>query len=183
MIFAALVVAGCATSSSPPATASLPESDGLAVESVQLQAAPPSAEARMIFDQIQDYQFWPTFPELPIPGFSTAHGGRYVIAFHNAVVTAAMRDQLLPLPDGAQIVMENRRSPNTNEPSLLTIMAKERGRWFWLETSDSSVVLDAQGRPIAGFGTGGTAVCVACHSDAAANDYVFLHDFHPKREP
>lgn len=145
------------------------------------RTAPLSAEGRAILDQIQGYDRWPTFPELGRPKFSQAHGGRWVIAYYNGVVGASITRRILPLPDGAQIVLENRHAENTNDPPILTTMSKVSGRWYWMELSSASVLIDEDGRPISGFGDGGTAACASCHARASENDFVFTHDF--RRRP
>lgn len=126
----------------------------------------------MILDQIQGYARWPN-ERTATAVFSEGHGGRYLIAYFNGLVDRASRDGILPFPDGSQLVAENRRSLDENEPALLTVMSKQDGRWYWLELSNSSVVLDDQGRPIAGFGKGATAPCASCHAQQGDNDFVF----------
>ena len=146
------------------------------------ETASLSAEGRLILDQIQAHGRWPNFAELQRPRFSQAHGGRWVLAFYNGVVGASMERRLLPLPDGAHIILENRQSADTNDPPILTTMSKVSGRWYWMELSNASPRVDDDGRPIAGFGEEGTAACASCHAQASANDYVFSHDFR-RRSP
>ncbi|AKU92880.1 hypothetical protein [Vulgatibacter incomptus] len=137
----------------------------------------PSPEAQQILDQIQGYRTWPTFRTVPEPTFSQAHGGRYLITYYNGVVEAAIEQDILPLPNGAIFVAENRTSPDLGEPPVLTIMSKAQGRWYWLQLADSQVLQDSRGRPIEGYGGGGTTACLECHSQNRRNDFVFGHNF------
>lgn len=149
----------------------------LVVEPAALQTAPPPPEALAILDRIQGYERWPNARRATTT-FSEGHD-RYVIAYYNGMVAAALRDRSLPFPDGAMLVAENRTSRDENEPPILTVMSKQEGRWYWLALSDSSVVLDDDGRPIAGFGDGASAPCASCHARQHDNDFVF----HPRVTP
>jgi len=177
---------GCAKTESSPRPSEPREVRPVADRPALAQPLPEetsslSAEGRLILDQIQAYGRWPNFVELQRPKFSEAHGGRWVLGFYNGVVGAAMARRLLPLPDGAQIVLENRPSTDTNDPAIVTTMSKVSGRWYWMELSNASPRVDDDGRPIAGFGEGGTAACAACHAAASDNDFVFSHEF--RRRP
>ncbi|HEY0838618.1 MAG TPA: hypothetical protein VGD74_00390 [Vulgatibacter sp.] len=150
------------------------------LEPPALESAPPPAEVQSILDQVQGYQRWPN-ARRSTTIFSEGHGGRYLIAYYNGLVAAALRERILPFPDGAQLVAENRRSQDETEPPILTIMSKQGDRWYWAEVSNASVVLDDGGRPIAGWGEAGTATCASCHARSYDNDSVFQPRVRPNR--
>jgi len=175
---ALLVTAGCTKS---PAGEAREEASG-AIRLTKGERQMPDAlpertaslppEGRAILDQIQGYDRWATLPEQSQPRFSEAHGGRWVVAHQNGVVGASIARRILPFPDGAHIVLENRTAAGTAEPPILTTMSKVAGRWYWMELANASVRVDEHGRPIAGFGDGGTAACASCHA-RARDDFVF----------
>ena len=114
------------------------------------------------------------FAENAEPKASKAHMGMFVVTYHNDVVTAAIGAHTLPLPDGAIIVKENKMK--ADEPvHALTIMSKQGGKWYWLETSpDGSHVITMNDMPQEGYNA---QMCAKCHDDASYNDFVFTHSF------
>jgi hypothetical protein len=141
---------------------------------MKMGMAMPSAQSRAVFAQAKAYASWPTFAENPEPKASKGHMDMFVVTYHNDVVTTAIAAHTLPLPDGAIIVKENRMK--ADEPAhALTIMSKQGGKWYWLETSpDGGQVMTMNDMPQEGFEA---PMCVKCHADAAKNDYVFTHSF------
>lgn len=139
----------------------------------ELRTATPSPTSRDILERTVDYRQWPNFPENMKIERSKMHREMYVLAFHNDVVTQAMEKRTLPLPDGAIIVKENYAHASDAGPKVLTIMAKENGAWYWLESTPDGRVVKEKERPLEGYDVGG---CRSCHTHAE-NDFVFTHEF------
>jgi hypothetical protein len=141
----------------------------------QKGSTPPGTQAGELLDQLQGWERWGTFT--PEPQYSKEHGGVYVTVHHDDSAGLAARNHFLPLPDGATLVAANRLEDDLQSPPVLMVMRKTQGRWFWLQTSNGQVDLDARGRPLAGWGSGATGACRSCHRKAAGNDFVFSHRF------
>lgn len=138
------------------------------------QAAEPSAATKAIWAQIQGYSSWPTFAENPSPKMSDSHMKMFVVSHYNDVVGAAITSKTLPLPDGAIIVKDNFMMASDTAPMAVTVMAKQAGKWYWVEAMpDGMVMLDPMGKPL----EGDVAMCTGCHSSGQANDFVLTHDF------
>lgn len=144
-----------------------------AVFSKNMKTVSPNATSARILREIRHYQRWPEFPENEKPKFSQAHTGLYVVTYHNAKVTQAMKRHTLPLPNGSIIVKENRPQP-TAKPVVLTVMAKRNGRWYWLDVTPSGEVAEIDGKALQGTHV---PSCQTCHARRSSNDDVFTHDF------
>jgi hypothetical protein len=167
-LLAPALVVGCGSDdASSPAP-------GASIETVE-----PSAESKALLSEMQGYASWPTFEENAMRKLSGGHGNTYVIAHHNEVVTQAVADGTLPLPDGAIVVKENYAALMDATPRTLTVMKKRAGGWYWMEsTPQGKVVVDdlaEKGKPLEGEGV---ARCIGCHNSEADNDFVFTHPFH-----
>jgi hypothetical protein len=152
-------------------------SSSSAVAPMMAKTSAPSTATQSILGQIANYKTWPNFPENTTPKQSQSHGpGAWVIAFHNDVVTQAMASGTLPLADGAIIVKENYAHETDSAPMALTTMAKQKGAWYWIEsTPDGQVVDDSQsGTPYEGPNV---ALCTGCHAQKRDNDWIFTHRF------
>ncbi len=141
--------------------------------------AEPSDEAAAVLEAIEDYEEWGLFAENEERMESTAHapGGMnmWVLSYRNDIVATAEAQGTLPLPDGSLIVKENYPSSDAPTPMALTIMSKQDGAWFWLQsTPNGEVLLDPEGNPMEGTDV---PMCVTCHTAAEENDFVYLHDF------
>lgn len=147
--------------------------NAVAAPTAELQTATPSPTSRDVLEQTANYRQWPNFAENTTIERSAMHREMYVLAFHNDVVTRALESRTLPLPDGAVIVKENYAHKSDAQPKVLTIMAKESGRWYWLEATPEGRVVLEKDRPQEGFDLEG---CRSCHSHAE-NDFVFTHQF------
>jgi hypothetical protein len=98
----------------------------------------------------------------------------FVLSYYNDVVGTAMDDGTLPLPDGSIIVKENYGEEGDPMPMALTVMSKMDSEWYWVQgTPDGQVFMGPDG-PLEGTDVG---MCVMCHSAAADNDYVMVHEF------
>jgi hypothetical protein len=141
--------------------------------------AEPSEEAAKVLDDIADYEAWSLFAENEERMESASHapGGMkmWVLAYRNDIVAEAETQGTLPLPDGSIIVKENYPGEDAETPMALTVMAKQDGEWFWLQsTPDGKVMVDPEGNPMAGTDV---PMCLTCHEGAEDNDFVYLHDF------
>jgi hypothetical protein len=140
-------------------------------------AVDPSPETKAIWDKLSGYQSWPTFPNASTPKQSDSHMKMFVLSHHNEVVTQAIADKTLPLPDGSIIVKDNFMKADDPMPMALTVMAKQGGKWYWFEAMpDGKVMVDDAGKPLEGFDV---PMCVGCHSGWKDNDYVGTYDFQP----
>jgi len=141
---------------------------------MKMGMAMPSVDSQAVLAQAKDYASWPTFAENAEPMASKGHMNMFVVTYHNQIVTAAIDAHTLPLPDGAIIVKENRMQ--ADQPAhALTIMSKQGGQWYWLESSpDGSQVITMNDLPLEGTDV---PMCAKCHDDVANNDYVFTHSF------
>lgn len=141
---------------------------------MKMGMAMPTADSQAVFAKAKDYASWPKFAENAEPKASKGHMNMFVVTYHNDVVTAAIGAHTLPLPDGAIIVKENKMK--ADEPAhALTIMSKQGGKWYWLETSpDGSHVITMNDMPQEGYDA---PMCTKCHADASNNDDVFTHSF------
>lgn len=136
----------------------------------------PSPETQAVWTEIQGYASWPKFAGHETIAPSASHGNMHVLTYHNDVVSMAITNKTLPLPDGALVVKENYTNPDDATPAVLTIMAKRSGAWYWVRaTPDGKVFPD----PTTNDPMEGSDVpkCVGCHMGAQANDMIFLHDF------
>jgi hypothetical protein len=163
----------CGGAATDTTTKPMPGGDNMAM-SMKMGMAMPTADSQAVFAKSKDYATWPKFAENAEPKASKAHMGMFVVTYHNDVITAAIGAHTLPLPDGAIIVKENKMK--ADEPvHALTIMSKQGGKWYWLETSpDGSHVITMNDMPQEGYDA---QMCAKCHDDASNNDYVFTHRF------
>jgi hypothetical protein len=180
-----LFVVGCSGETEPAPTFESPSHDDDGQENLPdepydgPEAVEPSRTALRVMDDVEDYEDWGTFVENPELRRSTGHapGGKraFVITFRNDVVAAAEVEATLPLPDGSMIVKENYASEADEAPTLLTVMTKQQGDWFWMQmTRAGQVSVDARGEPLEGHDVD---FCLGCHADVEDNDFVYLHDF------
>lgn len=137
-----------------------------------------SAETKAILDKIKDYHSWDKFAENNTPKMSKMHMNMWVVTYHNSVVKDAIANKTLPLPDGAIIVKDNMMSATDMMP-MPTVMAKQNGKWYWIEAShDGKVVVDEmmdKGKPLEGYDV---KMCTGCHAPQKdKNDWLFTHDF------
>jgi hypothetical protein len=109
----------------------------------------PPAEARALLQRALGYPAWPTLEARGEPRPSSAHGRMHVVTHYNSVAGEALRAGTRPLPEGSILVAEHRRDPRAR-PSKLTVMAKERGAWYWLASTPDGKVFLAAGAPQAG---------------------------------
>jgi hypothetical protein len=138
----------------------------------------PSADTKALLDAIKDHETWPKFDENSTPKLSKSHMNMWVVTYHNDVVTKAIADKTLPLPDGSILVKDNFAKQDDAMPMAVTVMSKQGGTWYWVEaTSMGKVVVDEmadKGTPLEGYDA---KLCVMCHSGAKDNDEVFTHQF------
>ncbi|HXF97455.1 MAG TPA: cytochrome P460 family protein [Gaiellaceae bacterium] len=124
---------------------------GVVVASAQSQA--PGLPA-----YTKGYQGWPTLNRTPVRGGSPAHRG-----VKN--VYASKRRTGARFPEGTVIVKTIARpGDRPARPSQVAVMRKTRGRWRFVEyqLSGSRYTVLAQGQ-----------LCVSCHVQARATDFVF----------
>ncbi len=104
------------------------------------------------------YQSWPKLNAKPIRGGSSAHSG-----VKNVYASKKRAGKLFP--NGTVIVKSIARpGDRPARPFQVAVMRKVKGRWRWVEyqLSGSRYTVLAQG-----------ALCVSCHMQARANDWVF----------
>jgi hypothetical protein len=135
----------------------------------------PAPQTKQVLDSINGYAAWPTFVENSTPKLSDSHMKMFVVTHHNDVVTTAIAQKTLPLPDGAIIVKDNMVNATDKMPMAITVMSKLNGSWYWVEaTPDNKVMVDPSGKPLEGTNV---TMCIGCHSMQSANDDVMTHDF------
>jgi hypothetical protein len=104
------------------------------------------------------YQKWPKLNGEPVTGGSPAHRG-------TKNVYASKRKVGKKFPNGTVIVKSIARSGDRPRlPGQVAVMRKVKGRWRFVEyeLEGSRYTVLAQGQ-----------LCVSCHMQAKANDYVF----------
>jgi hypothetical protein len=104
------------------------------------------------------YQKWPKLNRKPVKGGSPAHSG-------TKNVYASKRRTGSRFPNGTVIVKSIARAGDKPSlPSQVAVMRKVKGRWRFVEyqLSGSRYTVLAQGQ-----------LCVSCHMQARASDYVF----------
>ena len=132
--------------------------------------AEPSAETKQLLTATGNYKTWSKFPDFSTPKRSPTHQNMFVVTYQNDVVARATAT---PLPDGAIIVKENFMGASDPTPMALTIMSKQGGAWYWVQSTPAGkVFLDDKGKPLEGKGV---AMCTTCHT--AANDSVIGRTF------
>jgi hypothetical protein len=104
------------------------------------------------------YQKWPKLNRKPVRGGSAAHSG-------TKNVYASKRRTGKKFPNGTVIVKSiARRGDKPGRPDQVAVMRKVNGRWRFVEyqLSGTRYTVLAQGQ-----------LCVSCHVQAKARDYVF----------
>jgi hypothetical protein len=139
-----------------------------------MQVKSPSPETAALLAKIQSYPSWPKFPENLQPTFSKQHNRMWVVAHYNDVVSRAIQEKTLPLPEGSIIVKDNFDSGSSSKPTNVTTMSKQGGRWYWAETTPEGQVVVMDGKPLEGFNV---PACANCHAQATGNDQVYTHEF------
>jgi len=133
-----------------------------------------SADTKALWGDISDYAKWGQFPESTELTLSETHNNMFVISYVNDVVTKAVADGTVPLPDGAIIVKENYAKKDDPMPMALTVMSKMGKDWYWAQgTPDGQVFMGPDG-PLEGKNV---SMCVNCHGAATDNDSVLTHTF------
>ena len=138
---------------------------------------PPSGPtAATLFARVTEtdpFQQWAQFPEAQGVIESAAPHGPMGRVWINSVVESALTDPAGTLPTDSIILKESLSNSTAEKANEWDIMWKvsdfdaDNNDWFWVNvTPDGDVV--AEGK------IGG---CIACHSGARDNDFVFLHAF------
>jgi hypothetical protein len=139
----------------------------------QTTTVAPPPEARTLLQRARGYAAWPTVQARGEARPSSAHGNMHVLTHYNTLAGEALRAGTLPLPEGSIIVEEHRPGPRAR-PSKLAIMAKEEGRWYFLESTPEGQVLVAAGAPQAGPAV---PTCTSCHGTPSGNDGVLASEW------
>lgn len=173
-VIAIAATTACSSSSSSGTPAQADSGAGDA--STEMKTSTPSADTTALWSKSSGYKSWPKFMENATPKLSSSHMKSFVITFHNDVVTQAISNKTLPLPDGAILVKENYMRADDPMPMALTVMSKQGGKWYWVEEmpDGTAVIDDAMGHPLEGYDV---AMCVGCHATQSANDSVYTHNF------
>lgn len=119
---------------------------------------PAGAEA--LWDEIHDadYRKWERAPGYPERAPSSVHGREMDIFVNDVVTAAAFADAPIEAwPDGSIIVKDGY---DGGALTLLAVMAKQDGAWFWAEYQEDGEV-ESSGTP---------GKCLRCHD--AGDDYV-----------
>lgn len=159
-IVIATAIAGC-----PP---TVPTDDA-----APLQPMPSGSELFQLITSPIPYQEWGRFPRVEGVFPSLAPHGPQARVLINGKVEQAFANFTGSLPDGAIIVKENFGENTSEKESTLTVMQKvtgfnpQGGDWFW-------AMMTPQGEVLA---EGAIEGCIACHTRADDNDYVFVYVF------
>lgn len=157
----ALLITGC-----PAAT---PVND----EVPSAEETPSAAKLFTLVTETDPFETWAQFPGLEGTVESAAPHGPMSRTWINEEVESALTNYTGSLPVGSVIVKENLGESDTDKANSWTIMWKVTGfdpdhnDWFWANITPEGVV-NAEGK---------VDGCIACHSGAQDNDFVFQHDF------
>ena len=138
-----------------------------------MEASPSSAELFALITEADPFDNWAQFPDAQGIVPSQAPHGPMARVWINELVEGALADFTGELPDGSIIVKENLGESTSEKADALTVMWKVSGfdvdnnDWFWANITPDGVV-NTEGK---------VAGCIACHSGARDNDFVFLHQF------
>jgi len=133
-----------------------------------------SADTKVLWSDISGYAKWGQFPQSTERTLSKTHNNMFVISYINDVVTKAVADGTVPLPDGAIIVKENYAKKDDLMPMALTVMSKMGQEWYWAQGTPDGKVFGGPDGPLEGKNVG---MCVMCHGAATNNDSVLTHTF------
>ena len=128
--------------------------------------------------QAQKYRNW-----APVPGRSgEAYSGQSPHgAFLKMYLNRTAAGHPTDLPDRAIIVKENYRNDGTTLAAI-TVMYRTRnynpeaGDWYWIKYNPDGSVARAPADQGGMLLSGRPAGCIACHSSAEGDDYVFFND-------
>ena len=133
--------------------------------------------AAQLWQDVQGYGEWAQLPGLEgiRPG-GMPHGA-FVRVFTNDVAAA----DLVTLEPGSVLLKENFGEDDESTLGAITVMARvegyepEAGDWFWAKyLPDGSLDQNDAGVPLAGrIGLGASMGCIACHSAADGDDFVW----------
>ncbi len=165
----ALLAAACApaeeaaeTGEPGPAAAAAPSETG--------DTAEPSAETLWAHLTAAGYKSWPLWPGKGERYEGGAPHGARLTTYLNDAAHDALTGGAASMPDGAIIVKEN-YSPG-GELMAVTTMYKvagynpEAADWHWVKFLPDGSVDNG------GMAQGKVPMCIACHAQQAANDYV-----------
>ncbi len=157
-----------------------PKTEGAAGKSPAFGGPQDVRRAEALWDkEMRDYKNWQPYPGLEgwQPGKSP-HGK--ILKYHiNSVAARSPRNP----GNGAVIVKEN--YGERNGPLMaVTVMQKirgydpEDGDWFWVKFApNGQIMTNPKGMKLAGrVAKGMSKGCIACHSNAAGGDFLFIND-------
>ena len=182
-----------AAEAAPEAETAAPESAESATPEPQAAAEPAEAETteeftietvdyatvvgEMLWQELQEAQYaenWETLPDRDRLYQGTEPHGAWLSTFLNPVAMEALASQPGQLPVGATIVKEN--YDENQELAGITVMQKQANYgetypyWVWASYApDGSIEA-----------SGAVEGCIACHSEAQANDYVYTFTVNPE---
>ncbi len=138
------------------------------------------ARARNLWNEMAGYRSWPSYP-----GFEGWQNGRSphgkVLRYYiNGVAAANPADPGY----GSIIVKENFMDRDEATLAAITVMKRIRGYdpedhdWFWVKFGPNGEVMkNPAGMALAGrVAKGMSKGCIACHTNAGGNDFLFVND-------
>jgi len=137
------------------------------------------AAAQSLWRDIRGYQRWDSYPGLSGWQDGKSPHGKALKYYINQT---AQRSPANPR-DGYIIVKEN-YGERGGPLMAVTVMKKQRGYdpdnadWFWVKyNADGTIAKNPKGMQLAGrVAKGMPAGCIACHGNAAGDDYLFVND-------
>ena len=169
----AVLVAGC-------------ESDGSSKREGPTAMGPPfggpadMGRASSLWSAMSGYRSWATYPGKEGWQDGKSPHGKYLKYYINSV---AASNPGTP-GNGAIIVKENYMARASGSLGAITVMQKiqgydpEDGDWFWVKFDPKgNVMKNPKGMSLAGrVAKGMPQGCIACHGNAAGNDFLFVND-------
>ncbi len=138
------------------------------------------SRAGNLWGTMKEYRSWKSYPGLEGWQDGMSPHGKFLKYYINNVAAA---DPSRPR-DGSIIIKENYGAKDDAKLGAITVMKKiqgydpENADWFWVKFDPKGGVMkNPKGMYLAGrVAKGMPKGCIACHSDADGNDFLFIND-------
>ena len=135
--------------------------------------------ASSLWSQMSGYKSWASYPGLDGWQDGKSPHGKVLRYYVNGAVTRSPSR-----PGAGSIIIKENYGKRGGPVMAITVMRKDPGYdsdnadWFWVKFApDGSVMKNPKGMHLAGrVAKGMPKGCIACHSNAAGNDYLFIND-------
>ena len=129
---------------------------------------------------LRNYRSWKDYPGFEGWQDGKSPHGRFLKYYINETAARNTRSPGY----GSIIVKENYMAKDSKTLAAVTIMERKRGYdpdnhdWFWVKYGpDGEIMSNPKGMKLAGrVAKGMPKGCIACHSNAAGNDFLFVND-------